>query len=122
MLGDDWDPDGYELWQNRVGAWQVFKEADPDWPWTDGLRHVVECIRNGVRLLVTPEQALHVVEIALAAQASGRDGQVKPIHSRFTPLVFADLPHSEPAHLIHDRLRRTVGTSVGVTAGSGTLP
>jgi len=22
MLGDDWDPDGYELWKNDQGAWQ----------------------------------------------------------------------------------------------------
>ena len=34
MLGDDWDPDGYELWQNSAGAWQVFKETTPDWSWT----------------------------------------------------------------------------------------
>ena len=123
MLGDDWDPDGYELWQNRVGAWQVFKETDPDWPWTDGLRHIVECIRSGDRPLVTPDQALHVLEIALQAQASGRDGQAKLIHSRFTPPVFADLPAAaEPAYLVHDRLRRTVGTSAGVTAGSGSVP
>jgi predicted dehydrogenase len=123
MLGDDWDPDGYELWQNRVGAWQVFKETDPDWPWTDGLRHIVECIRNKTRPLVTPEQALHVVEIALQAAASGRDGQAKPIHSTFTPPVFpSPPPSSEPAHLIHDRLRRTVGKSAGVTAGQTRLP
>jgi predicted dehydrogenase len=118
MLGDDWDPDGYELWQNRVGAWQVFKESDPDWPWTDGLRHIVECIRDKTRPLVTPEQALHVVEIALQAAASGRDGQAKPIHSTFTPPEFpSPPPSSEPAHLIHDRLRRTVGKSEGVIAG-----
>ena len=24
MLGDDWAPEGYELWENNVGAWQVF--------------------------------------------------------------------------------------------------
>lgn len=118
MLGDDWDPDGYELWQNRVGAWQVFKETDPDWPWTDGLRHVVECIRRRIPPIVTPEHALHVLEILLQAQASGRDGQAKPIHSTFTRPVFADASPAEPAHLTHDRMRRTVGKSAGVSAGS----
>jgi predicted dehydrogenase len=118
MLGDDWDPDGYEMWQNRVGAWQVFKESDPDWPWSDGLRHMVECIRRGVRPSVTPEHSLHVLEIMLQAQASGRDGQVKPVQSTFTPLTFPELAPAEPAHLIHDRLRRTVGKSAGVTAGA----
>src|SRR5438445_3181773 len=72
MLGDDWDPDGYELWQNAAGAWQVFKETAPDWSWADGLRHLVDCIREATRPLVTPEHALHVLEIMLKAQASGR--------------------------------------------------
>ena len=29
MLGDDWDPDGYEFWHNPAGCWQVFKETGP---------------------------------------------------------------------------------------------
>src|SRR5688572_16296839 len=37
MLGDDWDPEGYELWQNEAHSWKLFEETDPDWPWTDGL-------------------------------------------------------------------------------------
>jgi predicted dehydrogenase len=74
MLGDDWDPDGYEFWQNSAGCWQVYKETDANWPWADGLRHLVECIRRGRQPLVTPEHALHVLEIMLQARASGRDG------------------------------------------------
>jgi predicted dehydrogenase len=106
MLGDDWDPDGYEMWQNHVGAWQVFKETDVNWPWTDGLRHVVECIRTGARPLVTPEHALHVLEVMLQALASGRDGQAKPVHSRFSPPVFPEPEPAEAAHLMHDRTRK----------------
>jgi predicted dehydrogenase len=105
MLGDDWDPDGYELWQNRVGAWQVFKETDPDWHWTDGLRHLVECIQDGTEPLVTPEHAYHVLEIMLKAQQSGREGRALPIESRFEPAVFAEEGGEEPAHLVHDRTR-----------------
>src|SRR5688572_10934558 len=37
LLGDDWDPDGYEMWQNSAGCWQLFKETHPDWPWADSL-------------------------------------------------------------------------------------
>lgn len=106
MLGDDWDPDGYELWQNSVGAWQVFKETDPDWPWTDGLRHLVECIRDGKRPLVTPEHAGHVLEIMMKAKQSGREGRAVSIESTFTPLVFAGPARAEPAHLVHDRTRQ----------------
>ena len=47
MLGDDWAPQGYDLWTRPVRAWRYYKDLDPGWLWTDGLRHVVECIRDG---------------------------------------------------------------------------
>ena len=87
MLGDDWDPDGYELWQNQAGCWQVFKETDPGWPWTDGLRHVVECARRGTRPRVTPEHALHVLEVVLPGpgrRARRRDGAAGAVPVRPT--------------------------------------
>ena len=34
MLGDDWAPEGYEIWQNSIGAWQKYYETDPHWQWT----------------------------------------------------------------------------------------
>ena len=105
MLGDDWDPDGYELWQNSVGAWKVFKETDPNWPWADGLRHLVECIRKGERPLVTPEHALHVLEIILKAQQSGREGRALAIESTFAPPASSESMVQEAAHLMHDRTR-----------------
>jgi predicted dehydrogenase len=104
MLGDDWDPDGYELWQNEVGAWQIFGETDPNWPWTDGLRHLVESIQQGTRPIITPEHGYHVLEIMLKAQQAGRDGQARQIESTFTPpRFFDDKEEAEAAHLIHDR-------------------
>jgi predicted dehydrogenase len=105
MLGDDWDPDGYELFQNRAGCWQVFKETEPGWPWADGLRHLVECIHNGTRPLVTPEHALHVLEIMLQAQQSSRDGCARAMESTFAPPAFAESEAHEAAHLVHDRSR-----------------
>ena len=105
MLGDDWDPDGYELWQNAAGAWQVFKETDPEWPWTDGLRHLVECIRRGTKPVLSPEHAYHVLEVLLAAQRSGREGRAISIESAFEPPAFAGERTAEAAHLVHDRSR-----------------
>jgi predicted dehydrogenase len=105
MLGDDWDPDGYELFQNSAGCWQVFKETDPDWPWADGLRHFVECVRESKRPLATPEHAAHVLEIMLKAQQSSREGHALPVQSTFTPLLFEETRPSESAHLQHDRTR-----------------
>lgn len=105
MMGDDWDPDGYELWQNSAGAWQIFKETAPDWPWTDGLNHAVDCIRHKTPSVLTLEHAYHVLEILLQARASGCDGQFRTINSSFVRPQFAGVPAAEPAHLIHDRSR-----------------
>ncbi len=104
MLGDDWDPDGYELWQNETGAWKTFIETDPTWPWTEGIRHLVECIRGGRRPLNTPEHAYHVLEIMIRAGEAARTGTTLPVESDFEPIVFPDRDdHDETAHRVHDR-------------------
>ena len=105
MLGDDWDPDGYELWKNEIGAWQLYKETHPDWSWTDGLAHLVECARTGRKPLVTPEHARHVLEIMLKAQESAKEGRRIAIESRFELPVFGETGEQEAAHLMHDRTR-----------------
>jgi len=105
MLGDDWDPDGYELWQDSAGAWQVFKETMPDWSWTDGLNHLIECIENGTRPLVSVLHAYHVLEIMIKAQQAGREGRALLLESTFTPPVFADASPKAAVHLVHDRSR-----------------
>lgn len=106
MLGDDWDPEGYELWQNSAGCWQVFKETHPDWSWTDGLTHLVECLREGREPVVAPDHARHVLEVLLKAQEAARDGQSRAIESSFAPLNFGEpVSSSEAAHLVHDRTR-----------------
>jgi len=105
LLGDDWDPDGFELWQNCAGCWQYFKETQPDWPWTDGLRHLVECIRQGSKPLVTPEHALHVLEVMLQALASGRDGKSREVTSTFELPALPGAIEAHAAHRVHDRTR-----------------
>jgi predicted dehydrogenase len=105
MLGDDWDPDGYEYWSNAAGCWQVYKEPAPDWPWADGLSHLVECVRMAKRPIVNAQHARHVLEVMLAARESARDATAKPVQSRFERLSLPEPDTAEPAHLIHDRAR-----------------
>lgn len=103
MLGDDWAPEGYELWQNRVGAWQVFDNASRQWHWTDALRHLVECIHQGTKPLITPEHAYHVLDIMLKAMEAARSRSYVTIESEF---VLPDLDDTRPAtapHRVHDR-------------------
>lgn len=103
MMGDDWAPEGYELWQNSVGAWQIFDGTDRSWPWTDGFRHLVECIREDRKPVMTPEHAYHVLEVMVKAMQSGRDGEAKAVESTFSPPEFAEELDAEAAHLVHDR-------------------
>jgi predicted dehydrogenase len=105
MLGDDWDPDGYEYWSNAAGCWQVYKDSAPDWPWADGLRHLVECVRMARRPIINAQHARHVLEVMMAARASARDATAISVQSRFEPLSLPKPDAAEPEHLVHDRSR-----------------
>ena len=103
MLGDDWAPEGYEIWLNEVGSWQYFYETDSHWMWTDGLRHLVKCIQRNTPPLLTAEHSYHTLEIMLAAHASGREGRAIEIKSEFSlPELADDGGNLEAAHQIHD--------------------
>jgi predicted dehydrogenase len=101
MIGEDWAPTGYEMWQNDAGCWQVFDDGS-GWPWYDGIRHMIECIETGTPPVITPEHAYHVLEIMLKKMESGRTGQAIPLESTFTPPRFDDASTLGPgAHLVH---------------------
>ncbi|MCC6312486.1 MAG: Gfo/Idh/MocA family oxidoreductase [Thermomicrobiales bacterium] len=105
MVGEDWAPRGYQLWQNRLGCWQNFEDTS-DWPWHAGIEHLVECVETGRRPLITPEHAYHVLEIMLASMESGRTGRAVAIDSTFTPPAFPDAPLLDAgAHRAHDPRR-----------------
>ncbi|MBS0387468.1 MAG: Gfo/Idh/MocA family oxidoreductase [Proteobacteria bacterium] len=103
LMGDDWAPDGYELWRNAVGAWQVFGESDPHWQWTQGLVHLVDCLRQHRRPDVRPEHAYHVLEVMLAAERASRTGRAQPIRSRFRLPPLRTEAAGADAHRIHNR-------------------
>jgi len=107
MLGDDWDPNGYELWQNSAGCWQCFAESEPDWPWTDGLRHLVECIRSRTEPSLPPALPVHVLDVLLQAQDASRTGRTLAIESTFPRPDWTSSAASsaEAAHRQHDRTR-----------------
>jgi predicted dehydrogenase len=92
MLGDDWAPAGFEQWRNAHGAWELFPEPDPLWSWTDGLRHLVDCLESGRAPVIRPEHAFHALEIALAAMRSSAEGRAVAIESPFPEPDYASLP------------------------------
>ncbi|MFN8222971.1 MAG: Gfo/Idh/MocA family oxidoreductase [Gaiellales bacterium] len=104
LLGDDWAPEGWELWRNDEQCWRLVPESDPHWQWTDGLRHLVDCIERDTPTITRPEHAVHALEIMLAAQAAGADGVAREIESGFPAPVFAQAHlDAEAAHRAHDR-------------------
>jgi predicted dehydrogenase len=104
LLGDDWAPEGWELWRNDDGAWHVFPESDPHWQWTEGLRHLADCVESGRPTVTRPEHAYHALEIMLAAQAAGRDGVARVIESGFPdPVYDASFAELDAARHAHDR-------------------
>jgi predicted dehydrogenase len=92
LLGDDWAPQGFERWTREREVWELHEESEPQWPWTVGLRHLVECVAAGTRPVNRPEHALHSVEVMLAAQTSAREGRFVSIESGFPPLDYRQLP------------------------------
>lgn len=83
MLGDDWAPEGYEMFQRSTGKWTRHDDARNAWPWTDGLNHMIECIQRGQKPTITPEHAYHVLEIMLKAMESGESGRAIDLKSTF---------------------------------------
>ena len=80
----------------------MFGERDPNWPWTDGLRHLVESVENGTPTITRPEHAFHALEVMLAAKRSAAEGRVIDVTSTFPDLDYGTPTGPEggarPAH------------------------
>jgi len=101
MLGDDWAPRGFEVWRSDTEYWELHEEQAPDWPWTDGLNHLVSCIERGVPSVTRPEHAYHALEIMLAAMESAVEGRVVNITS-----TFPSPDYSHEASFVMDERRK----------------
>ncbi len=103
LMGDDWAPEGLEVWRNDRGVWEIHPEEDPTWPWTIGLRHLMDCVEQGRETATRPEHAYHALEVMLAAQAAGRDGRAREITSPFpAPRWSAEDDPSDDHRRTHD--------------------
>lgn len=102
LLGEDYAPAGFERWHLSDQVWEVHREADPLWPWTDGIRHMVDCIDLGVSPVMSPSHAYHVLEVALAAKRASLEGRSVPIESTFPPLNYIDAGAIVGSRFEHD--------------------
>jgi len=105
LLGDDWDPEGIEVFRADWGHWRSYASPDRTWNWTDGLREAVLSLATGRSPAVDLEHDIHVVDVlAAAAGSAADDGRPVPVSTEFGPL---DLTYDFDAAVavIHDHTR-----------------
>jgi predicted dehydrogenase len=104
LLGDDWDPSGFELWQNDAGAWKLHEAVDATWLWTDGLRELVRAVRDGTQPRCSESWDLHLVEILESARTSIAERRPVTVGSVFE-LPELRLVQTLELHHLHDHTR-----------------
>jgi predicted dehydrogenase len=104
LLGDDWDPRGFEIWQNSKACWQEYEPIDPTWLWTDGLSEIVSALRERREPLHDIDQDIHLLEVIEASGQAARVKKAIAVQSRFAPLNL-ELEEPQDPHHLHDHTR-----------------
>ncbi len=107
LLGDDWDPHGFEIWRNEAGCWEEYEPVEPTWLWADGLREAVQALRQGRAPLADLSHDLHLLEVLEAAAHASAEHSAIPIRSRFGPIDLKpeELQLRADLHHLHDHTR-----------------
>ena len=88
MVGYDWAPQGVDLATKEQPQVARHVTDAQGYVWQQGAALAAECLVTGRELLVTPEQALHVLEIITAArESSGTDRHVALTSTFRWPLI-----------------------------------
>lgn len=87
-------PDGFGAMDRRPG---IAGGTDPQRPWTDGLRHLVECVEKGIRTVTRPEHAFHALGVMPVVKRSSEEGRVVEVDS-----TFPDFEYGAPAAAVGD--------------------
>jgi predicted dehydrogenase len=104
LLGDDWDPRGFEIWRNDAGCWEGFEAIDPTWLWADGLAEMVNALQEKRQPLHSLAHDLHLLEIIEASTTAAKENRAVAIKSRFAPLDLR-LEERQDRHHLHDHTR-----------------
>jgi predicted dehydrogenase len=88
LVGYDWEPLGVDLSTQQEPKMQRECIDAKGYIWQQGGALAAECLSTGKELVVTPEQALHVLEIITAARESNVAGKRIALSSTFKwPIV-----------------------------------
>ncbi len=104
LLGDDWDPRGFEIWRNSAGCWEEFEPLEPTWLWADGLAEMVNALREKRQPLHSVEHDIHLLEVIEASSKAARERRAIAVQSRFRPLDLR-LGERQDRHHLHDHTR-----------------
>ncbi|HVX67579.1 MAG TPA: Gfo/Idh/MocA family oxidoreductase [Bryobacteraceae bacterium] len=105
LLGDDWDPRGFEIWRNAAERWEEYEAIEPTWNWADGLRELVLALRQGRPPRADLDHDLHLIDVIEAAGKAARDRRAVRVASRFGPLDLAPEESRAVVHHLHDHTR-----------------
>jgi predicted dehydrogenase len=83
LVGYDWEPLGVDLATQSDPQYQRHVAEKSDYVWQQGASRVAECLATGAEPPFTPEHALHVVEIIVAARKSQETGRRIELTSTF---------------------------------------
>lgn len=83
LVGYDWAPLGVDLATKDSPKLERHVTDAQGYIWQQGAALAAECLVTGKELLVTPEQALHVLEIITAARESSATGRRIALTSTF---------------------------------------
>jgi predicted dehydrogenase len=104
LLGDDWDPHGFEVWRNERGSREEHDAIEPTWLWADGLREAVADAREKRAPLARLDHDHHLLDVVAAARVSAAERAPVRVDSSFAPLDLRLEPPSRVEHL-HDHTR-----------------
>lgn len=104
LLGDDWDPRGFEIWRNSAACWEEFEPIDPTWSWADGLAEMVNAIREQRQPLHNLKHDVHLLEVIEACVQAAKEKRAVTIQSSFSPLDLR-LQERQDRHHLHDHTR-----------------
>jgi predicted dehydrogenase len=83
LVGYDWEPLGVDLATKDAPKIERHATDAQGYVWQQGAVLAAKCLATGTELLVTPEHALHVLEIILAARESAASGKRVALASTF---------------------------------------
>jgi len=83
LVGYDWEPLGVDVATQDRPTYQRFVAEKHDYVWQQGASLAAETLATGKEWLFTPEHALHVVEIIVAARESQKAGRRIELRSTF---------------------------------------